>query len=91
MLVFLAAELTELVWWYPKLARQAAAVTGETDKLKATVAAESTSVGDAAAAADAADAEAAAAAAPPPRPRQQSRPTAGRRSPRPLSLPRCRS
>ncbi len=61
ILVFLAAELTELVWWYPKLARQAAAVTGEINKLKATVAAESASVGDAAAAADAADAEAAAA------------------------------
>jgi hypothetical protein len=61
MLVFLAAELTELVWWYPKLARQAAAVTGETGKLKAIVAAESTSLGAAAAAADAADAEAAAA------------------------------
>jgi hypothetical protein len=51
-LVFLAAELTELVWWYPKLARPAAAVTGETDKLKAAVAAESASVGEAAAAAD---------------------------------------
>ena len=45
-LVFLAAELTELVWWYPKLARPAAAVTGETDKLKAAVAAESASVGE---------------------------------------------
>ena len=54
-LVFLAAELTELVWWYPKLARPAAAVTGETGKLKAAVAAESASVGDAAAVADAAD------------------------------------
>ena len=54
MLVFLAAELTELVWWYPKLKAPAAAVTGETDKLKALVAAESTSVGDAAAAVDAA-------------------------------------
>ena len=59
MLVFLAAELTELVWWYPKLARHAASVTGETDKLKATVAAESAAVGDAAA--DAAAAYAAAA------------------------------
>src|ERR1700721_2687922 len=39
-LVFLAAELTELVWWYRKLASQAAAVTGETDKLKAAVAAD---------------------------------------------------
>ena len=57
-LVFLAAELTELVWWYPKLARPTAAVTGETDKLKAAVAAESASVGDAAAVADAADAAA---------------------------------
>jgi hypothetical protein len=59
MLVFLAAELTELVWWYPKLKAPAAAVTGETDKLKALVAAESTSVGDAAAAVDAAAAAAA--------------------------------
>jgi hypothetical protein len=50
-MVFLAAELTELVWWYPKLVGPAAAVTGETDKLKAIVAAESASVGDAAAAA----------------------------------------
>ena len=58
MLVFLAAELTELVWWYPKLARPAAAVTGEVGKLKATVAAESASVAADAAAADAADAEA---------------------------------
>src|ERR1700678_1219047 len=33
-LVFLAAELTELVWWYPKLARPAAAVTRGTNKLK---------------------------------------------------------
>jgi hypothetical protein len=55
---FLAAELTELVRWHPKLARPAAAVTRETDKLKAAVAAESASVGDAAAAADAADAAA---------------------------------
>jgi hypothetical protein len=61
MLVFLAAELTELVWWYPKLKAPAAAVTRETDKLKAAVAAESASVADAAAAADGgatADAEA---------------------------------
>jgi hypothetical protein len=58
-LVFLAAELTELVWWYPKLARTAAAVTGETDKLKAAVAAESASVADAAADGGAATAEAA--------------------------------
>src|SRR3984957_740973 len=60
MLVFLAAELTELVWWYPKLARHAASVTGETDKLKATVAAEAAAAGGAAAA-DAAAAYAAAA------------------------------
>src|ERR1700678_4681267 len=51
-LVFLAAELTELVWWYPKLKAPAAAVTRETGKLKAAVAAESVSVGDAAAVAD---------------------------------------
>jgi hypothetical protein len=54
-LVFLAAELTELVWWYKKkLASQVAAVTGETDKLKAAVAAESVTLGEAAADADAA-------------------------------------
>ena len=47
-LVFLAAELTELVWWYPKLAGAAAAVTDETDKLKQAVAAEDASVGEAA-------------------------------------------
>jgi hypothetical protein len=52
MLVFLAAELTELVWWYKKLKAPAAAVTRETDKLKAAVATESAAVGDAAAAAD---------------------------------------
>jgi hypothetical protein len=51
-LVFLAAELTELVWWYPKLKRPAEAVTRETGKLKAAVAAESAAVGEAAAAAD---------------------------------------
>jgi hypothetical protein len=51
-LVFLAAELTELVWWYRKLARPAAAVTGEANKLKAAVAAESAALGEAAAAAD---------------------------------------
>jgi len=51
-LVFLAAELTELVWWYRKLARPAAAVTGEANKLKAVVAAESAALGAAAAAAD---------------------------------------
>jgi hypothetical protein len=48
-LVFLAAELTEIARWYPALARPTAAVTAETDKLKAAVAAESASVGDAAA------------------------------------------
>jgi hypothetical protein len=53
-LVFLAAELTELVWWYKKLSRPAAAVTGEANKLKAAVAAESVALGEAAAAADAA-------------------------------------
>jgi hypothetical protein len=54
-LVFLAAELTELVWWYKKkLGRPVAAVTGETDKLKAAVAAESVTLGEAAADADAA-------------------------------------
>jgi hypothetical protein len=51
-LVFLAAELTELVWWYRKLKAPAAAVTGETDKLKAAVAAQDASVGEAAADAD---------------------------------------
>jgi hypothetical protein len=51
-LVFLAAELTELVWWHRKLARPAAAVTGEANKLKAAVAAESAALGEAAAAAD---------------------------------------
>jgi hypothetical protein len=63
-LIFLAAELTELVGWYPKLATAAAAVTGETDKLRAAVAAESVALGEAAAAADggAATVEAAAAA-----------------------------
>jgi hypothetical protein len=62
-LVFLAAELTELVWWYPKLATASAAVTGETDKLKAAVAAEAVALGEAAAAADAADGGAATAQA----------------------------
>lgn len=56
-LVFLAADLTETLRWYPKLAKPRAAVTRETDKLKAAVAAESASVGDAAAAADAAEAD----------------------------------
>jgi hypothetical protein len=54
-LVFLAAELTELVWWYHKLKAPAAAVTGETKKLKAAVAAESVTLGEAAADADAAE------------------------------------
>jgi hypothetical protein len=62
-LVFLAAELTELVWWYPKLATASASVTGETDKLKAAVAAEAVALGEAAAAADAADGGAATAQA----------------------------
>jgi len=53
-LVFLAAELTELVWWYQKLARPVAAVTRETGKLKAAVAAQSVTLGEAAADADAA-------------------------------------
>jgi hypothetical protein len=54
-LVFLAAELTELVWWYrKKLARPAAAVTSEANKLKPAVAAESVALGEAAAADDAA-------------------------------------
>jgi len=62
-LVFLAAELTELVGWYPKLHRSAGAVTRETDKLKAAVAAQDTALGEAASAADgAASAEAAEAA-----------------------------
>src|SRR6202044_1948245 len=47
-LVFLAAELTELVWWYRKLARPAAAVTGEANKLKAAAAAEAAAAGGAA-------------------------------------------
>ena len=81
-LVFLAAELTELVWWYRKLARPGAAVTGETDKLKAAVAAESAAMGEAAAAADAAAV----------RPRSKPHGAAGvrrtgtRRSPPPLFL-----
>jgi hypothetical protein len=52
-LVFLAADLAELVKWYPKLARPAAAVTRETGKLKAAVDSEAASVGDTAAAEDA--------------------------------------
>jgi hypothetical protein len=54
-LVFLAAELTEIVTWYPALAGPAATVTSETDKLKAAVAAESVTMGGAAAAQDAAE------------------------------------
>jgi hypothetical protein len=48
-LVFLAAELTELLSWYKALAKQAAKVTAETNKLKAAVAAEDASVGETAA------------------------------------------
>jgi len=47
-LVFLAAELTELVGWYPALADQAAKVTAETDKAKAAVDAETRSAEQAA-------------------------------------------
>jgi hypothetical protein len=53
-LVFLAAELAELMRLFPALAVPSAAVTGETDKLKPVVAAESASLAQAAAAADAA-------------------------------------
>ena len=49
-LVFLAADLAEIVKWYPALATPTAAVTRETNKLKAAVDSESASVGDAAAA-----------------------------------------
>jgi hypothetical protein len=48
-LVFLAADLAEIITWYPALATPTVAVTSETDKLKAAVAAESVSVGDTAA------------------------------------------
>ena len=51
-LVFLAAELTETVAWYPALAGKTARVTAETDKLKAAIAAQDTAVGETAAAAD---------------------------------------
>jgi hypothetical protein len=62
-LIFLAADLRELVKWYPKLARPTEAVTRETNKLKAAVDSLATLVGDAAAAVDAAvDAIASAAA-----------------------------
>jgi hypothetical protein len=59
-LVFLAAELAELVKWYPALAGRAAKVSAETDKLKAAIDAEDASVGEAAAAASAGVAQAAA-------------------------------
>jgi hypothetical protein len=52
-LVFLAADLAEIVWWFPAVAAPAAEVIGETDKLKAAIAAESVLVGDSAAAEDA--------------------------------------
>jgi hypothetical protein len=55
-LVFLAADLAEIVKWYPALATPTAAVTRETGKLKAAVASESASVGDAAAGGDAVEA-----------------------------------
>jgi hypothetical protein len=62
-LVFLAADLAEIVKWYRPLARSAAAVTRETDKLKAPVDSLAALVGNAAAAVDAAgDAIASAAA-----------------------------
>jgi hypothetical protein len=51
-LVFLAAELTELVAWYPALAAKTARVTAETDKLKAAIDAEDAAAGETAAAAD---------------------------------------
>jgi hypothetical protein len=51
-LVFLAADLAEIVKWYPKLARPTAAVTRETKKLKAVVDSEAASVGDASSAGD---------------------------------------
>ena len=53
-LVFLAADLAEIAKWYPKLARPAAAVTREANKVKAAVDSESAAVADAAAADDAA-------------------------------------
>jgi hypothetical protein len=49
-LVFLAAELGEIVKWYPALATPTAAVSRETDKLKATVDSESAAAGGAEAA-----------------------------------------
>jgi hypothetical protein len=62
-LVFLAADLAEIIKWYRPLARPAAAVTRETRKLKATVDSESAAVGEAAAAEDAAEGAIAGAAA----------------------------
>jgi len=63
-LVFLAAELTELVKWYPALAGKTAKVSAETDKLKAAVDAQDASVGEGAVAASSGVAQAAAAGAP---------------------------
>jgi hypothetical protein len=62
-LVFLAADLAEIVKWYPALATPTVAVTSETDKLKAAVDTESASVGEAASASDAVEDAIAAAAA----------------------------
>jgi hypothetical protein len=53
-LVFLAAELAELVTWYPALAGKTAKVTAETDKLRAVIESQDASVGETAAAAAAA-------------------------------------
>lgn len=63
-LVFLAAELTELVKWYPALAGKTAKVSAETDKLAAAVDAEDASAGEGAAAASGGVVQAAAAVAP---------------------------
>jgi len=63
-LVFLTAELTELVKWYPALAGKTAKVSAETDKLKAAVDAQDASVGEGAVAASSGVAQAAAAGAP---------------------------
>jgi hypothetical protein len=62
-LVFLGADLAEIVKWYRALARPAAAVTGETNKLKAVVVSQYASVAEAAAADDAAEGAIAGAAA----------------------------
>jgi hypothetical protein len=51
-LVFLAAELTELLQWFPALAAPAALVTAQTDKKKAAVAAENLATAQAAEQAD---------------------------------------